>query len=159
MALIANSAPLISLARIAKLDLLPATYSEIVVPGAVHQEVTRDPQLPGAQELAAAAWLKTAEVTDTKAVDRLRFWLDQGESEAIVLAQSRGTALAIDERRGRRIAASMGIPTTGTVGILLACKRLGLLNEVTPLLDDLIAEGIRLSPALYDNARILAQES
>ena len=159
MALIANSAPLISLARIAKLDLLPEAYSEIVVPAAVHQEVTRDPQLPGAKELADAAWIQTAEVADKKAVDRLRFWLDQGESEAIVLAQSRNTALAIDERRGRRIAASMGIPTTGTVGILLACKRLGLLNEVTPLLEDLIAEGIRLSTALYDNARILAQES
>ena len=158
MALISNSGPLIALARIGKLELLPAVFSEILVPTAVFREVTSDPLLPGAHEISDARWLQSVEVTDAQAVARIRFWLDQGESEAIVLAQHRQASLAIDERRGRRIATSLGVEVTGTIGILLACKRLGLIDRVMPLVDDLIAKGVRLSLSLYENTRRLADE-
>ena len=88
MGLIANAGPLIALARIDRLELLPAAYADILVPAAVYREVTRDPLVPGAREVAEAQWLRSVEVTDTQAVARMRFWLDQGESEAIVLAQA-----------------------------------------------------------------------
>ncbi len=159
MGLIANAGPLIALARIDRLELLPAAYADILVPDAVYLEVTRDPLLPGAREVAEADWLRSIEVTDTEAVARMRFWLDQGESEAIVLAQARNEPLAIDERRGRRIATSLGVQITGTVGILLAGKQLGLVELVTPLLDQLISRGVRLSASLYESARRLAQEA
>lgn len=158
MGLVANAGPLISLARIDQLELLPAAYTKILVPEAVYQEVTQDPLLPGAQEIAQAPWLRSVPVTNTQAVAPLRFWLDQGESEAIILAQDRAMPLAIDERRGRQVAASLGVDITGTVGILLACKRLELIDEITPLLDQLIHNGVRLSASLYENARRLAQE-
>lgn len=158
MALVSNSSPLIALARIRKLELLPRAYFEIVVPSAVHDEVTAGLVRPGAREISEAPWLRVAEVKDTKAVERLRYWLDPGESEAIVLAQSRELPLAIDERRGRNIAASLGVTTTGTVGILLALKKLGLVEEITPLLDELIRQGIRLSRRLYDSALSMARE-
>ena len=159
MGLIANAGPLIALARIDQLDLLPAAYAEILVPAAVYREVTQDPLLPGAREVAEAEWLHTIVVNDTTAVARMRFWLDQGESEAIVLAQARGEPLAIDERRGRSIATSLGVQVTGTVGILLAGKQLGLVDQITPLLDQLIGQGVRLSASLYESARRLAQET
>jgi uncharacterized protein len=159
VSLVSNAGPLISLGRIGKLSLLPAAYSGILVPRAVFEEVTRDRQLPGARELAEASWLHVVEVFDRPAVERLYFWLDRGESEAIVLAQARGIPLAIDEQRGRRIATSLGVATTGTIGILLAAKRLGLIEQVTPLLEALRAQGIRMSPGLYENARSLAGES
>ena len=158
MALIVNAGPLIALARIDQLDLLPAAYKDISVPTAVYREVTRDPLLPGAREVAEADWLQAVEVTDAQAVARMRFWLDQGESEAIVLAQTHDTPLAIDERRGRRIATSFGVQVTGTVGILLASKQLGLVDSVTPLLDQLISRGVRLSLSLYETACRLAEE-
>lgn len=158
MGLVANAGPLIALARIDKLELLPAAYTEILVPKAVYREVTQDPLLPGAHEVEQASWLHPVPVTDTEAVARIRFWLDQGESEAIVLARNRAMPLAIDERRGRQVAASLGVDITGTVGILLACKRLDLIDEITPLLDRLIHKGVRLSTSLYENARRLAQE-
>jgi predicted nucleic acid-binding protein len=156
--LVTNSGPLISLARIDSLSLLPALYPSLAVPRAVFQEVTHDPAQPGARDLATASWLQVVEVPDRQAVDRLRFWLDPAESEAIVLAQSGQVPLAIDEQRGRRIAASLGVETTGTAGILLAGKRLGLLDRVTPLLDALLQKGVRLSPRLYETARRLAGE-
>jgi len=85
--LVVNSGPLISLARIGQLDLLPLLFDEIVSPRAVFEEVTHDLKLPGAEEIARAAWLKTMEISDRDAVDRLYVWLDAGESEVLVLAQ------------------------------------------------------------------------
>lgn len=159
MAVILNSGPLISLARIGRLDLLPELFEEIKVPAAVYREVTREESRPGARAIAEADWLSVVEVSDRAMVDRLSYWLDAGESEVLALAQDLDATVAIDERRGRNIAASLGIPQTGTVGILLAAKRAGLIHSITPLLDQLTASGVRISARLYEEARRLAEEA
>lgn len=158
MTLVVNSGPLISLARIGRLDLLPALFDEVVAPRAVFEEVTRDPKLPGAAEIAKAAWLRIIELADRDAVDRLQVWLDAGESEVLVLARDMKGTAAIDERRGRALASALGVPQTGTVGILILAKRRGLIPALTPLLDELGARGIHLSSRLYDDARRLVGE-
>lgn len=156
--LVVNAAPLISLTRIGQLELLPALFDHIIAPRAVFEEVTRGEGRPGAEEVAKAEWLKVAEVSNRAAVERLSVWLDPGESEVLVLAQELGATAAIDEKRGRKLAVDLGIPQTGTVGILLVAKRRGLIPTVTPLLDELAANGIRLSSRLYEEARRLAGE-
>lgn len=158
MTLVVNSGPLISLARIGQLELLPAVFEGIVLPRAVFDEVTRDRRLPGAEAIARAEWLSIVEVADLEAVERLSAWLGAGESEVLVLAQQLGVTAAVDERRARGLATTLGVPQTGTVGILLEAKRLGLIPAVTPLLDQLGASGVRLSPRLYEEARRLAGE-
>lgn len=59
---------------------------------------------------------------------------------------------------GAALRDALGVPQTGTVGILLAAKREGLVSALTPLLDQLSASGVRLSSRLYDEARRLAGE-
>jgi predicted nucleic acid-binding protein len=159
VAIVVNSGPLISLARIGLLDLLPKLFDEILVPDAVFQEVTQDQRLPGALAVKEADWLKFGEISDREAVIRLSFWLDAGESEVLVLAQEIGATAVIDERRGRNLATALGIPQTGTIGILLAAKRAGAIPEITPLLNQLMASGVRLSSRLYEEARQLAGEA
>ena len=158
MEIVSNSGPLISLARIDRLDLLPELFGNVVVPTAVFHELTRDLDRPGASALRGAEWLQVRQVTDPSEVARLSFWLDAGESEVLVLARELGAIAAIDERRGRNIATALGIPQTGTVGILLTAKKAGAVLSVTPLLDQLIDKGIRLSSRLYEEARRLAGE-
>ncbi len=158
MKVVSNSGPLIALARIDRLDLLPGLFDHIVIPSSVLQEVTADPQRCGADTLGSAPWLRVAPVEDQTAVAVLRFSLDRGESEAIVLARQLGALLLIDERRGRTIATSLAVPRTGTIGILLAAKRAGLIEGVTPLLHGLIEAGVRISQTLYLEARTLAGE-
>lgn len=158
MSIVSNAGPLISLGRIGRLPLIPALYTAISIPPAVYQEVTCEPSMPGARELLEADWVQVVEVSNQTEVMRLRFWLDAGESEAIILAQEMKAILLMDERRGRTIAHAQGISFTGTVGILLAAKTRGKVTEVRPLLDALIANGIRLSSRLYREALILANE-
>lgn len=158
MRIVCNAGPLISLARIGRLDLLPALFGEIIVPPAVHREVTQDDSLPGAKALAQADWLTLAEIADRRDVEKLSAGLDPGEAEVLTLARELQATAAIDERRGRRLATELGVSQTGTVGILLAAKQRGLIPFVRPLLDQLLGNGVRLSPRLYEEACRLAGE-
>jgi predicted nucleic acid-binding protein len=156
--IVSNSGPLISLGRMERLDLPSELFREVIVPAAVFQELTRDLDRPGAAVIQKVEWLSIREVSNTAEVARLSFWLDLGESEVLVLARELEATAAIDERRGRNIATALGIPHTGTVGILLSAKQAGIISTVTPLLDKLIKNGIRLSARLYEEARRLAGE-
>jgi len=53
---------------------------------------------------------------------------------------------------------AMGVPVTGSVGILITAKQRNLIPKITPLLDLLIEQGIHISGSLYDEARIMADE-
>ena len=149
MIVVSNAGPLIALARIERLDVLPALYQEIAIPPAVREEVLGADR-KGFSVLKNANWLRVKAVSDQTAVTLLRERLDAGESETIVLALELETDLLLmDEARGRRIAAARGMPLTGTLGTLLLAKRKRLLERVEPLLADLAAQGFRMSDALY----------
>lgn len=92
-------------------------------------------------------------------MERLSFWLDTGEAEALALARELKVTMAIDEKRGRRVAAELGIPQAGTVGILLVAKSLSLIPHVRPQLDLLSSRGVRVSTRLYQEACRLAGET
>lgn len=64
----------------------------------------------------------------------------------------------IDERKARRYAQRIGIPLTGTVGLLLLAKERALLDAVGPWLARLQATGLHLDPALTRRALRLAGE-
>ena len=58
-AIIADSSPLISLAIIRQLDLLPRLYQSVLLPPAVWNEVAiQGTGLPGAQAVSEATWLQ-----------------------------------------------------------------------------------------------------
>ncbi len=85
--------------------------------------------------------------------------LDRGEAEVIALAQERRADLVvIDERLGRRHAKRLGLPVTGTLGVLLKAKRMGFLSEVAPVIRAIRQQGIRLGDSLVAEVLALADE-
>lgn len=56
----------------------------------------------------------------------------------------------IDERLGRRVALSLGLPVKGTLGILLVAFRAGLISKVEAKesVQELVKNGLRLSSQL-----------
>jgi predicted nucleic acid-binding protein len=159
MSIVSNASPLINLARIGKLDLLPRLYGELTVPEAVWREVVLEGQgQPGAEEIERASWIQVRSVTNRDLAQALQQELDAGEAEAIALALEMGAEfLLMDERLGREAALHMGVQCVGLIGVLIEAKHKGLISSVRSLLDALRdVAGFWVSEALY--RRVLQDE-
>jgi predicted nucleic acid-binding protein len=148
IAAVVDSACLIGLERIGRLDLLPALLEPIFAPPAVNREFG-----------STAAWVRVERPVDVGMVAALRLLVDPGESEAIALAYEKGVRIILDDRKAREVAQRLGVAVTGTVGLLLKAKQEGVIPEVRPLLDALDANQFRIGAALRAEALRLAGES
>ena len=147
---VSNTTPLIALAWLEQLDLLPTLFGTVHIPRAVHDEIHHNPEAIGVSALGAAHWLAVTPVTNTLAVELLLDQLDVGESEAIVLARElQAGLLLMDERRGRRRAVQGGLSVTGTLGILIRARQRELVGPLRPLLDRLRQLPFHMSESLY----------
>ena len=148
--IVTDSSVLIGLDRIGRIDILPATFPDVVAPPAVVAEYG-----------AAPEWLRVLPVSDPAVADALVLQrLDAGEREAIALAQEYpGSLLLIDERRGRRYALAAGLQVVGTAGVLVQAKRSRAVTAVRPLLDALRRHDFRLSDAVYRQVLAAAGEA
>lgn len=83
------------------------------------------------------AWLPLIALTDDEreSYEGLRQRLDSGEASCLALAMSRGCRVFTDDRDARALAARLGIPVSGTIGLLVRLVDLGALT---------VAEGDRL---------------
>lgn len=147
--IISNATPLISFARIGELGLLHQVVGEpLVIPAAVAQELEDyERDLPGSIDLVRERWIQPIALADDQQVRLLLPTLDRGEAEVIALAIERKARLVvIDELIGRKVAESLGLAVTGSVGVLIRAKQLGAIAAVRPLLEQMIRRGIHFSP-------------
>ena len=156
---VSNTTPIITLSLIGKLDLMRDLYGEVLIPPAVYTEIlVGGKNRSGIADLQAAEWIRVQPLVDPRRALLLPD-LDLGEAEAITLAMDiDADLLLMDERLGRRYAQRVGLVITGSVGILLEAKEMGKVDQLGPLIDQLRAEGIRLSDELVDEALKLANE-
>jgi predicted nucleic acid-binding protein len=110
---VSDSTTIIVLLKINRIDLLSNLFTSVYLPTAVYEEIT---------VVEHHKFLKPPfvmhSIKNTTLFALLSRSLDSGESEAIVLAQELDTTLIIDEKKGRRIAAGMGINIVGLLGIV-----------------------------------------
>jgi predicted nucleic acid-binding protein len=153
---------LILLAGIDRFDLLHDIYGEILVPDAVWREtVAAGTGRVGAIEARGVFWIHRKEPPNPSIVSDLAATLDPGEAEAIALALSLQADMPVllDDRRARRVAADAGLKVTGTAGVLVEAKRLGLIPLFAPLLAELREAGLYLSEIARERLIDLAGES
>ena len=160
----ADTGPLIALGKVGRLELLRDLYEVILIPPAVHDELHLGSGRPGEQESAEAreqGWLqvRVPPSSSARSISELVLILDQGEAEAILLAEEVDCRfLLIDERKGRAIAKRRGVFVVGIAGVLLAAKKRCLIDAVLPVLKDLERAGYRMSAALNKEIARLAGE-
>jgi predicted nucleic acid-binding protein len=150
---VSDTSPVLNLALVhRRLDLLVSLYRQVLIPRAVYEELATSGGKPPLIDAVSFPWLVVVSANDQDRVRQLEADLDRGEAEAIVLAiERRADLLLVDERRGRRIALSLGLRITGLLGVLAEAKGSGLIERVRPILDDLIQRaGFWIGADLYD---------
>ena len=139
MIVVADSSPLIALARVRRLDLLRSLFGQLLVPDAVWREVVEDgADRLGATDVAEATWIERRTIVDSSLVNLLRHDLGAGEAEAIVLArESKADFVLMDERLGRSAARRLGLKVVGLVGVLIEARERGLVSDAHEIVDQL----------------------
>jgi predicted nucleic acid-binding protein len=114
--------------------LVSSLESPVVVP-AVRDEIERGLRF-GHDYLATAVeafddGLQIGDVPSEKAAGQLRDRLDPGETDALRGAVERNGTLATDDLAARRLADELGIPVTGSIGLLLVGIEHGRIDKET----------------------------
>ncbi|MEM9568247.1 MAG: DUF3368 domain-containing protein [Cyanobacteria bacterium P01_A01_bin.3] len=151
--------PLIFLMKAELLDLLHSFYERVLVPTAVVNEVSQY----GADDLTAKAssatdWLEVA--PPVQIPSKLQN-VSLGNGETSVLAWSLlhpGTEVILDDLAARRCASKLGLPVRGTLGLAIAAKQRGYVEEARPLIEQLKEAGMYLSDSVINRALALVDE-
>jgi hypothetical protein len=154
---VADTGPLIALARIGRLDLLPTLFQQVLLTPTVLDECEAKPDRGEGREIRAVLASKGFQLQTPEATLPM-LGIDPGETSAIALAQQLGAGVLMDDKAGRTVAKRLGIAVIGTVGVLVLAKRRGLLLKVRPLLDALIESGCFLGSNVINEALRLSDE-
>jgi len=143
-----DSGPLILLAKINALSILPQLPLRYVAPPTVFEELASGPAF--GHPAVEVHWLRpVAPLTPTPAY--IRATLDEGEAAVIHLALERNIRhICLDDRRGRRVAKALGLEIFGLLGLLTRAKRQGVIPALKPQVERLLEAGARYSPALIE---------
>ena len=157
---ICNTSPLQYLHQLGLLHILPALAGEVVVPVAVDEELAigrkAGVSLPDPKTLS---WVSLRRPKSQPALPLIHD-LGPGETEVLMLAlETSDPVVVLDDALARRLAETLKLRLTGTVGLLLDAKRAGLIETVGPSLDRLQALRFRLSSQTRAAVLRLAGES
>jgi len=135
--MISNTSCLIALTNIEMLDLLRQVYGSVLVTNEVAAEFGEP--LPG--------WVRVLPVQDMKALRILQSSVDLGEASTIALAMERGgeATMILDDLKARKLAQSLEMEFTGTIGVLIKAKQLGHDISLEECIERFHSCGFRLS--------------
>ncbi|MGQ0445239.1 MAG: DUF3368 domain-containing protein [Beijerinckiaceae bacterium] len=150
--IVSNATPFIALTRIGRLDLFKRVIGNVVIPEAVAREISEySPSRPGAIDLSPERWITVQSVQSEQQVRLLLPTLDRGEAEVIALAlENRARLVLMDELTGRKVAESLNLNVSGTVGILMQAKQTGAITQIKPLFDEMKRQGVYFSQRFID---------
>ncbi|MSU49586.1 MAG: DUF3368 domain-containing protein [Opitutus sp.] len=159
MTVVSNASPLISLARVGHLSLLPALFDEVQIAAEVYHEVAvAGAGRPAALAVQNAPWLRIQSCSNPALLEQWRTRyssLGRGELATILLAQSiAANWTIIDERAARRLAAAQGLRIIGCIGIFEAAFRRGLVSDLHGVYGDLVTQGIRVHPEILNRSLV-----
>ena len=161
MIVISDTSPIINLAIIDKLDLLPQLFDTIVIPEAVFNEIVIIGKgLPGSDIIENAKWVEVKTCNNRILINSLLDYVQIGEAEALTLAlELQADTIIVDEAAARNLAEQFGLNFTGLLGILIKAKEHGLIPSVKPLMDALRTKArFFIHQSLYNQVLKIAKE-
>lgn len=138
--LLADAGPLVALAHIQSLLLPQQLGFQLLVPAAVFAEATYSGK-PQAEmirmaALSPAAGFRVLPAADDPLPELTRLGL--GEASALRAARDLGGSVLMDDLRGRRMAARLGLSFFGTLALLNLAREQRLVASLHPLFEALL---------------------
>lgn len=147
--IISDTSCLIVLEKIGELSLLKNLYKTVLTTIEVSEEFGNP--LP--------EWVEVKQVKDKNCGRVLSTIVDKGEASAIALAlETQHSILIIDDFKGRKLAEQLGLPITGTLGVILKAKESKIILSIRPIIKKLKTTNFRISQELEKELLKLAKE-
>ena len=149
---IVNATPLIALCHVKRLSLLQELYGEIVIPKAVYDEIAvKEDSVCKIEVERSWEWIKIQEVQKNIGKQLFKSQLHAGEVEVMLLAMEQNAdVVIIDDKNAKNYAKYLGLPVTGTLGILMKAKQCGYIEKLKPILEELNEKNIYISHELIE---------
>jgi predicted nucleic acid-binding protein len=146
---IADTSCFIVLEKINELSLLNKIYREVITAPEIATEFKKP--LPDSISIIE---------TKNKLVQReLEAKIDVGEASAIALGlEIPNCSIILDDLKARKIAASLKLDFTGTLGVIVKAKQLNLIDSVKPIIRKLREAGLRFSEEIEKDILNQAKE-
>lgn len=162
MKIVADTGPIIGLAKIGRIFLLKKFATVVLIPPIVHKELYGKIGSESDQiDQALNDFIQVVEPGSLESnIDEPLINLGEGEKQSILLASTLKSEalLLIDDRAGRQAADNLNIPKIGLVGILLLAKKRGFIDNLGSLFQELRLAGYWLSDEVIAIARKFAEE-
>lgn len=140
---------MILLDKIGELDLLQNLYGEILITPEVAEEVN----------LPTPKWIKVRAANDLHLQQIISDRYGIGEASSIALATELDSPLLIiDDNKAKHYAMRLGIQVTGTFGVLIAAKEIGIIPRVSPILEKIAQTNFRFDDKVRQMVLKLANE-
>ena len=142
-----NTTPFIALSSIHQLQLLEKIFGQIHVAQSVVEECAEGGPIR-VPDLRTLSWVTSVADVAESSLPML-FELDRGEKQTIALASNHpDSTVIIDERLARSVAEYLGMRVTGTLGVLVKAKTLGLIPSFQDSAIAMQRQGIYYSEGL-----------
>jgi predicted nucleic acid-binding protein len=141
--IISDTSCFIILSNIGELDLLHKVYGQI----------TTTPDIVAEFGETMPDWIEIARVTDSYRQQLLEMQIDKGEASAIALAlEIPGSTIILDDYKARKIAKQLNLAYTGTIGVIIKAKLLGVIPAIKSFLQKIKQTYFRLSADIESQA-------
>jgi len=162
MKIVADTGPIIGLAKIGQIFLLKKLAKEVLIPPIVHKELYGKIGFESDQiGQALNDFIHVVELSSSESnIDESLSNLGEGEKQSILLASAfkKNVVLLIDDKAGRRAADILNIKKIGLVGMLILAQKRGFIDNMGALLRELRDTGYWISDEVIATARKLAEE-
>ncbi len=147
--IVSDTSCLILLLKIDEIGILKEMSNRVFVTSVIKDELKQD--LPD--------WIQVLDPKDKHYQSILEIDLDNGEASAIALMLELDDAiLIIDDLKGRKLAEKLGFKFSGTLGLLLKAKQIGIIKSIKPVLNKIRLTNFRFSEKFFTDILNQAKE-
>ncbi len=143
-----DTSSLIILNKINALDLLNKIYSNVIITNYIQLELNE----------AIPSWISVELTYNIDQSFLKNFNLGLGETSIIINAIKNNGFLIIDDLKARKIATTLSLSFTGSIGILIIAKELKLIDSVKYYLENIQETNFRFSDALINKVLEITNE-